>query len=170
MKPKEIFWSGLKGGIFEEKHREAMGEALWFFGWLYMRQSQINESGEGLPHYGNPLTRKRIRDDTGFSERKIERWTERLVNAGYIHVERIGNKGLIFFIHKAKSKAKNSKPKTRYFPAELQPNGSHAQVTPKMVPPNEQVAPKMVPPTRITHLRISRIAKTVILLFLKVFL
>jgi hypothetical protein len=108
MKPKECFWSGLKGGIFEQKHFRAMGNALWLFGWLCMRQSQINESGDGLPHYGNPLTFKEISDDTGFSRRTIEKWAAVLSRTGYIHTKRIGNSGAIFFIHKAKSKAKNS--------------------------------------------------------------
>lgn len=136
MMPKEVFWSGLKGGIFEQKHFSAMGNALWLFGWLCMRQSQINGSGEGLPHYGNPLTFKEISDDTGFSRRTIEKWTAVLTRTGYVHTKRIGNSGIIFFIHKAKQKAKNPKPSTRYFPAELQPNGNYAKATDAQVPAN----------------------------------
>jgi len=136
MIPKEVFWSGLKGGIFEQKHFRAMGNALWLFGWLCTRQSQINGSGEGLPQYGNPLTFKEISDDTGFSRRTIEKWTAVLTRTGYIHTKRIGNSGVIFFIHKAKQKAKNPKPKTRYFPAELQPNGNYAKVADLQVPAN----------------------------------
>ncbi|HXL21950.1 MAG TPA: hypothetical protein VOA78_05760 [Candidatus Dormibacteraeota bacterium] len=161
MKPKEIFWSGLKGGLFEAKHRKAMGEAVWLFGWLCMRQSQINESGEGLPHYGNPLTFAEIADDTGFPISTLRKWSDRLGRTGYIHTQRVGNLGLIFFIHKAKSKAKNPKPHTRYFPAELQPNGDYrrmsakmtdkvtaSQVRPNLDGPGEQVRPNLdgVPP------------------------
>lgn len=142
MKPKEIFWSGLKGGLFDEKHRKAMGEAIWLFGWLCMRQSQVNTDGEGLPHYGNPLTFAEIATDTGFPASVIRKWTARLTRTGYIHTRKVGNVGLIFFIHKAKSKAKNPKPKTRYFPAELLPNGNYG-VRPKMDGPNEQVRPRM---------------------------
>jgi DNA-binding transcriptional ArsR family regulator len=147
MMPKELFWSGLKGGIFEQKHFRAIGNALWLFGWLCMRQSQINGSGEGLPHYGNPLTFKEISDDTGFSRRTIEKWTAVLTRTGYIHTKRIGNSGLIFFIHKAKQKAKNPKPKTRYFAAELQPNGNYAKVTDveSQVPANGRTPESQVP-------------------------
>jgi hypothetical protein len=125
MIPKELFWSGLKGGLFEEKHYRAMGESIWLFGWLCVRQSQINESGEGLPHYGNPLRDEEVSADTGFSIRTIQSWRAKLVRAGYIHTARVGNVGLVYFIHKAKHKAKNPKPSTRYFPAALQPNGSY---------------------------------------------
>jgi hypothetical protein len=44
-----------------------------------MRQSQVNGSGDGLPHYGNPLTFKEISDVTGFSRRTIEKWTATLI-------------------------------------------------------------------------------------------
>jgi hypothetical protein len=125
MMPKEVFWSGLKGGLFEEKHYRAMRESIWFFGWLCVRQSQINESGEGLPHYGNPLRDEEVSADTGFSIRTIQSWRTKLIRTGYIHTTRVGNAGLVYFIHKAKHKAKNPKPSTRYFPAELQPSGNY---------------------------------------------
>ncbi len=162
MKPKEIFWSGLKGGLFEAKHRKAMGEAIWLFGWLCMRQSQVNESGEGLPHYGNPLTFSEIAEDTGFPASTLRKWADKLTLAGYIHTTRVGNIGLIFFIHKAKSKAKNPKPSTHYFPAELQGDGSYkrmsaqvrdkvtdTQVRPNLDGPSVKVRPNLdgVPPT-----------------------
>lgn len=136
MMPKELFWSGLKGGLFEKKHYLAMGESIWLFGWLCMRQSQINESGEGLPHYGNPLTDEAISEDTGFSIRTIQSWRAKLSHAGYIHTTRVGNAGLVYFIHKAKRKAKNPKPSRRYFLAELNPaTGNYVpKVTPSVTP------------------------------------
>ena len=162
MMPKEVFWSGLKGGIFEQKHFRAMGNALWLFGWLCMRQCQINGSGEGLPHYGNPLTFKKISEDTGFSRRTIEKWTAVLTRTGYIHTKRISNSGVIFFIHKAKEKAKNPKPRTRYFPAELQRNGNYAEVpsngrTPEsQVPANEGADPRPLAYTQANNLTCSQ--------------
>jgi len=135
MKPKEIFWSGLKGGIFEQKHYVAMGDAIFLFGWLTTRQTQVNDAGEGMSQYGNPVTDKQIATDTGFTVRNIRLWRKRLTRTGYIHTVRASNLGLIYFVHKAKHKAKNPKPSTRYFPAELQPNGnhkvSHFNVTPE---------------------------------------
>lgn len=142
MKPKEIFWSGLKGGIFEQKHYKAMGDALWLFGYLCMRQSQVAEKPDGtldgLPHYGNPLTDKQLHDDTGWPIRTIQYWRQRLVLTGYIRTLRMGNLGLVYFIHKAKRKARNPKPSTRYFPAELQPNGNY-KATQRIAGPGDEV-------------------------------
>lgn len=157
MKPKEIFWSGLKGGLFEEKHRQAMGEAIWLFGWLVTRQSQVQEKSDGtldgLPHYGNPLTDAEISEDTGFPVRSIQHWRKVLIMTGYIRTVRVGNLGLIYFINKAKKKARNPKPSTQYFPAELQPNGNYhastplarmAKVSQNLVPPESQVSQNLV--------------------------
>lgn len=123
--PKELFWIGAKGGLLEEKHRRAMRDAVWLFLYLLMRQTQINEAGEGVVRYGNPTSRTDIAADTGWSDANIKRWTARLIRGGYVRAVRSGNDGLIFFISKGKSKAKNPKPSTRYFPAELQPSGNY---------------------------------------------
>ncbi len=150
MKPKEIFWSGLKGGLFEQKHRKAMGEAVWLFGWLCMRQSQINGSGEGLPHYGNPLTFAEIAEDTGFPASTLRKWAAVLTRTGYIHTRRTGNLGLVFFIHKAKSKAKSGKNSCKVADKSTAKCGqsADAQVRPDMDAPSEQVRPSLdgVPP------------------------
>ena len=63
------------------------------------------------------LPHKEISDDTGFCRRTIEKWTAVLSRTGYIHTKRIGNRGAVFFIHKAKSKTKNPKPKAQQVPA-----------------------------------------------------
>lgn len=151
MKPKEIFWSGLKGGLFEEKHRKAMGEAIWLFGWLVTRQSQVQEKPDGtldgLPHYGNPMTDDQISADTGFPARSIQYWRHVLTMSGYIRTVRVGNSGLIYFINKAKKKARNPKPSTQYFPAELLPNGNWQarKVSQNLVPPAPKVSQNPVP-------------------------
>lgn len=150
MKPKEIFWSGLKGGLFEEKHRKAMGEAIWFFGWLVTRQSQVQEKPDGtldgLPHYGKPMTDEEISADTGFPARSIQYWRKVLIMNGYLRTVRVGNLGLIYFISKAKKKARNPKPSTQYFHADLLPDGNWqaAKVSQNLVPPASQVSQNLV--------------------------
>lgn len=107
-----------------------------------MRQSQVAEKPDGtldgMPHYGNPLTDKQLHDDTGWPIRTIQYWRQRLVLTGYIRTVRVGNLGLVYFIHKAKRKARNPKPSTRYFPAELQPNGNY-QATQRIAEPGAEV-------------------------------
>jgi hypothetical protein len=125
VKAKEGFWSGLKGGIFDEKHHKVMGEAIWLFGWLVTRQTQLSDAGEGIVSYGNPITREGIAADTGYPTRSIKLWTDRLRQTGYLRTEYIRKRGTIFFVLKGKSKAKNPKPNIRYFPAELQADGNY---------------------------------------------
>ena len=133
--PKESFWSGLKGGIFDAKHTKAMGSAIWLFGYLCMRQTQLNESGEGLPRYGNPISRADITGDTGWTLKQIEHWTAKLVGAGYIRVKRQGNDGLVFFIQKAKNKhkvARTGRPDSGRPDRQLSPDlGDFAPRSPK---------------------------------------
>lgn len=83
-----------------------MGSAIWLFGYLVMRQTQLNEQGEGLPRYGNPTSRKDIAGDTGWNVNQIKHWMNILVRTRYIRVVRQGNDGLIIFIQKAKKKQK----------------------------------------------------------------
>lgn len=121
---KEHFWIGVKGGLLDRKHLDAMGEAVWLFLYFVLRQTGINDAGEGVVLYGNPLSRKSIAKDTGgWPERRIKDWTARLIRAGYIRAVRSGNDGMIFFVRKAKSKSKNPKPSTLYFPVQCKEVG-----------------------------------------------
>lgn len=81
-----------------------MGMSLWLFGYLCMRQTQLNEAGEGLPRYGNPISTHDILTDTGWSKNQIKKWMCRLRRAGYIRTVRSGNDGVVIFIAKAKKK------------------------------------------------------------------
>ncbi|MFQ5696339.1 MAG: hypothetical protein ACE5HB_10150, partial [Terriglobia bacterium] len=58
-------YAGIRGGLFEEKHRRAMGPAVWLFGWLVDRQTSQRD-GRGLVLYGQPLRLERIAAETGF--------------------------------------------------------------------------------------------------------
>jgi len=123
---KEHFWSGLKGGIFDEKHYRAMGMAVYLFGWLTTRQTGINDVGEGIVNYGNPMTREKIASDTGYSVRNVKLWTAKLIAARYIRSVPVAKSGNSYFIYKAKMKAKDPKPSTKYFPVHLNPSGHYS--------------------------------------------
>ena len=144
---KENFWIGAKGGLLDRKHLDAMGEAVWLFLWCLLRQTQVNDAGEGVVMYGNPMSRKAISEDTGgWPEWKIKRWTARLIEKGYIRAARAGNDGLIFFIKKAKTKAKNPKPDTLYFPVQCKQVGTEShrlegQVGTELSPSRHESAP-----------------------------
>ena len=109
MYPKEVLWVGAKGGLLAEKHYFAMREAIWLFSWLLLRQTGINEIGEGIVNYGHPLTKAEIYADTGYSEKRVERWVKRLRDTEYIRTEQRPNEGLIFFVLGAKSKTKSTR-------------------------------------------------------------
>ncbi len=127
MLPKEILWIGARGGLLAEKHYYAMKDAIWLFQWLLLRQTGLNEMGEGVVNYGHPITRQEITHDTGFADWRIERWTDRLRRTDYIRTERVGNEGLVFFVLEGKHKTKR------------------AREAAKMLPPKDQDTTKMLP-------------------------
>jgi hypothetical protein len=77
--------SGIRGGLWEKKHSDAMGESVFLFGWLVLRQT-TQRNGTGLVLRGKPLTYADITTDTGWPERTLQRWMARLQEAGYIEV------------------------------------------------------------------------------------
>lgn len=89
---------GLHGGIVEEKHRQAMGQAIWLYMWLVKRQTRRN----GLVLGGSPLTFARISEETHYPERSMQRWLRDLQIAGYIEVTYLNFKMLRIRILKAK--------------------------------------------------------------------
>jgi hypothetical protein len=109
---KENFWIGAKGGLIDAKHWLKMGNAVWLFLYLLREQTALNTSGEGIANYGHPKTVADISADMkGIPVRTIERWIETLRDEGYIRTETHGQKGLIFWIAKAKNKTKKVKVK-----------------------------------------------------------
>jgi hypothetical protein len=116
MLPKEILWVGAKGGLLAEKHYYAMKDAVWLFEWLLLRQTGLNEIGEGVVSYGHPITRQEITDDTGFADWRIKRWTDRLRRTDYIRTQKSGNEGLIFFVLAAKHKTKRARDRAKMYP------------------------------------------------------
>lgn len=133
MKPKEGYWIGAKGGLLAEKHYRTMRDSVWLFLYFLLRQTTVNDAGEGVVLYGNSLTREKIAADTGWSERNIKDWTARLIRTGYVRAVRSGVYGCIFFVCKAKSKVKNPKPNVAYFPVECrQPVNKTANECPQV--------------------------------------
>jgi len=85
LKGKELN-SGIRGGLWDEKHYLRMGDAIWLFGWLVHRQT-TQRNGQGLILRGIPLTYAIISEDTGFRRRTLQRWMATLITQGYISVK-----------------------------------------------------------------------------------
>jgi hypothetical protein len=130
---RENFWVGVKGGLIEERHYYAMKDAVRLFLWLVLRQTGINEAGEGIVKYGHPITRQEITDDTGFADWRIERWTDRLRRTDYVRTQKSGNDGLIFFVLAGKHKTKRAREAAKMLPPE-------PQVTTNLLPPDKSAA------------------------------
>lgn len=81
------FNSGIRGGLWDKKHSDAMGEAVFLFGWFVHRQTKQLD-GSGLVLGGHKLTYAEISADTGWPVRTLQRWNARLQRAGYIKVEK----------------------------------------------------------------------------------
>ena len=92
--------AGLRGVLFEARHYQRMGSAIWLFGWLVLRQT--HQSGSvGWVLGGTPVTYREIEEETGFNKRTLERWMQTLRRHGYIDTE-AAQGGVIIRIAKAK--------------------------------------------------------------------
>ena len=77
------FNSGVRGGLFEKKHSDAMGESIFLFGWLVTRQTK----SDGLVFGGHAFTYPEISEESGWPVRTLERWMARLRAGGYVRVK-----------------------------------------------------------------------------------
>lgn len=94
------FNAGLRGVLFEARHYERMGSAIWLFGWLVLRQT--HQSGSvGWVLGGAPVSYREIEEETGFNCRTLERWMKTLRQQGYIETDAVPG-GLVIRIAKAK--------------------------------------------------------------------
>jgi len=92
--------TGLRGVLFEARHYERMGAAVWLYGWLVLRQT--HQKGEiGWVLGGSPISYREIEEETGFNRRTLERWMHMLRRHGYIETEAVPA-GVIVRITKAK--------------------------------------------------------------------
>lgn len=94
------FNTGLRGVLFEARHYERMGSAVWLYAWLILRQThQTGETGWVLG--GAPVSYREIEEETGFNPRTLERWMGTLRRYGYVQTKAAAG-GLIVRITKAK--------------------------------------------------------------------
>jgi hypothetical protein len=94
------FNAGLRGVLFEARHYERMGAAIWLYGWLVLRQTR--QEGEiGWVLGGARISYREIEEETGFNRRTLERWMQTLRRRGYVETESSGD-GVSVRITKAK--------------------------------------------------------------------
>lgn len=77
------FYSGIRNGLWEPKHEEKMGKAVFLFGWLVSRQTAQNGS-TGSVFGGRLLTYEEISQRSGWPARKLRHWLDLLRQEGYI--------------------------------------------------------------------------------------
>jgi biotin operon repressor len=94
------FNTGLRGVLFDAKHHQQMGQAVWLYGWLVLRQTR-QEGTMGLVLGGHPVSYREIEEETGFARKTLERWMSVLRREGYI-VTQSATTGVIVRITKAK--------------------------------------------------------------------
>jgi hypothetical protein len=92
--------AGLRGVLFEARHYERMGSALWLYGWLVLRQTHQTGS-VGWVLGGAPISYHVIEEETGFNPRTLERWMQTLRKHGYVETEAVPS-GIRVRITKAK--------------------------------------------------------------------
>jgi hypothetical protein len=92
--------AGLRGVLFEARHYQRMGAAIWLYGWLVLRQT--HQQGDlGWVLGGAPISYREIEEETGFNVRTLERWMHSLRQHGYIQTQ-AASAGIIVRITKAK--------------------------------------------------------------------
>jgi hypothetical protein len=96
--------AGLRGVLFEARHYERMGAAIWLYGWLVLRQTR-QQDGVGWVLGGAPVSYREIEEETGFNRRTLERWMQTLRRAGYVETDAVGD-GVSVRITKAKKFSK----------------------------------------------------------------
>jgi len=92
--------TGLRGVLFEARHYERMGSAVWLYGWLVLRQTR-QQGDVGWVLGGAPISYREIEEETGFNCRTLERWMHTLRANGYVETEAVPA-GIIVRITKAK--------------------------------------------------------------------
>src|SRR5271170_6340838 len=92
--------AGLRGVLFEARHYERMGAAIWLYGWLVLRQTH-QQGDVGWVLGGAPISYREIEQETGFNVRTLERWMQTLRRHHYIETE-MAPAGVIVRITKAK--------------------------------------------------------------------
>lgn len=93
--------SYFSSGLWERKHRERMGQAVWLFGWLVDRQTK-QKGTMGLVLRGRGLTYAEIAESMNESPRTVERWMSILRATRYIEVRHTAYSKMVIYIHNSK--------------------------------------------------------------------
>src|SRR5215472_309408 len=94
------FNTGLRGVLFEARHYQRMGPAIWLYGWSVLRQTH-QTGGTGWVLGGSAISYREIEDETGFNRRTLEAWMRALRRHGYIETTPLPG-GIAVRITKAK--------------------------------------------------------------------
>ncbi len=95
--------SGIRGGLWDRKHYERMGNAIWLFGWLVLVHRQTTQKlSYGAVLRWKPLTYDDIAEDTGYEVRTIRKWMRLLVSESYVAVRYTTYKRMMITVLNAK--------------------------------------------------------------------
>lgn len=75
-----------------------MSDAVWLYDWFLWRQTRRN----GLVLGGAPLTYARIKEQTGYPIRNMQRWLKKLTQNGYVEVTYLNFKQMRIRVLKSK--------------------------------------------------------------------
>jgi hypothetical protein len=113
MRPKENFNVGLRNGLLDRKHYQAMrGDALWLYSFLVDRQTRrLDKNGLGKVAGGAPISDGDVAGSFGCSEKTVSRWRRKLARGGYIAVRRTSF-GYVYAITKPKKWGEDDRTET----------------------------------------------------------
>lgn len=114
---KGSFEVGIREGLIDQKHFEAMGHSIWLYLWVIRRNTDRRGGGKFV-WGGKPTTYAEISKDSGFPVRRVRFWLDRLRKFGYVFVHHTNYSKMRIEINKAK-KFKNRKGKTGNLFAEI---------------------------------------------------
>lgn len=90
---------GVTAGLIDGRHHKRLGAAWMLFEWCCMRQTGQGE--EGIVCRGVVVTYEGIADEMNCSRANVRNWMRRLVEQGYVRVER-DRRGIRIFVKNPK--------------------------------------------------------------------
>jgi hypothetical protein len=107
---------GLKPGILDRKHIDAMGMSVWLYAWIILHQTQTT----GFVHGGAVITYALIQEELDVPCRTLRRWMKTLQRGGYIEVTYSAYKRMRIRVEK--SKKFNHRQHAIQFPESIRAN------------------------------------------------
>lgn len=83
-----MFYITVSNGLLRDGHQKRIGSAVWEFMWLIDKVTRIEEDGMGWVLGGKPINLKDIADDLEIHESNVSRNLKKLVDGGYISINR----------------------------------------------------------------------------------